>query len=225
MKLASEFPVPAAPAAVFPLLFDPEVMRGLVPGCQELVRVDERTYRGRLVNEIAHVRFSADFSADIQSVSDGATKEVSAVLRGQDRKLGSSIKVDAKLSVRPDGDDASVIAYEMDMALWGKLGRLGEPIIRKRSKEVEQEFARALALACGAPAESLPPAKEKSTRRRAATRSAPQAPAAATATQEPVAAAAAGDVELAVAATRKLAVAALVVSIVSLFIATLRRRR
>lgn len=225
MKLASEFSVPAAPAAVFPLLFDPEVMRGLVPGCQELVRVDERTYRGRLVNEIAHVRFSAGFSADIQSVSDGATKEVSAVLRGQDRKLGSSIKVDAKLSVRPDGDDASVIAYEMDMALWGKLGRLGEPIIRKRSKEVEQEFARALALACGAPAESLPPAKENSTRRRAATRSAPQAPAAATATQEPVAAAAAGDVELAVAATRKLAVAALVVSIVSLFIATLRRRR
>jgi len=226
MKLASEFSVPAAPAAVFPLLFDPEVMRGLVPGCQELVRVDERTYRGRLVNEIAHVRFSADFSADIQSVSDGATKEVSAVLRGQDRKLGSSIKVDAKLSVRPDGDDASVIAYEMDMALWGKLGRLGEPIIRKRSKEVEQEFARALALACGAPAESLPPAKEKSTRRRAATRAAPtQAPAAATATQEPAAAAAAGDVELAVAATRKLAVAALVVSIVSLFIATLRRRR
>lgn len=225
MKLASEFSVPAAPAAVFPLLFDPEVMRGLVPGCQELVRVDERTYRGRLVNEIAHVRFSAGFSADIQSVSDGATKEVSAVLRGQDRKLGSSIKVDAKLSVWPDGDDASVIAYEMDMALWGKLGRLGEPIIRKRSKEVEQEFARALALACGAPAESLPPAKEKSTRRRAATRSAPQAPAAATATQEPVAAAAAGDVELAVAATRKLAVAALVVSIVSLLIATLRRRR
>jgi carbon monoxide dehydrogenase subunit G len=160
MKLASEFSVPAAPSTVFRLFFDPEVMRGCIPGCEELVRVDDTTYKGRLVNEVAHVRFSAGFSAAIQSVTDEDVKEVVAVLKGEDRKLGSSIKIDAKLTVRPDGD-ASLIGYEMDMALWGKLGRLGEPIIRRRSREVELEFARSLAIACGAPAESLPAKQEK----------------------------------------------------------------
>src|SRR5262245_44180964 len=115
MKLASEFSVPAPPATVFKLFFDPEVMRGCIPGCEELVRVDDTTYKGRLVNEVAHVRFSAGFAAAIQSVTDEDVKEVTAVLKGEDRKLGSSIKIDAKLTVRPDGD-TSLIGYEMDMA-------------------------------------------------------------------------------------------------------------
>jgi hypothetical protein len=33
----------------------------------------------------------------------------------------------------------------MDLALWGKLGRLGEPIVRRRSVEVEQQFSAAFA--------------------------------------------------------------------------------
>lgn len=166
MKLVSEFSVPAAPDKVFPLFFDPETMRGCIPGCEELERVDEKHYRGRLVNEVAHVRFSAGFSAAIESVTDeAADKEVRAVLKGEDRKLGSSIKIDARLTVRPDGGpdeiDTSVIGYEMDMALWGKLGRLGEPIIRRRSREVELEFAKSLAIACGAPVERAEAAPHK----------------------------------------------------------------
>ncbi|MGP4014536.1 CoxG family protein [Saccharopolyspora sp. 5N708] len=146
MKLASEFSVPASPEEVFPLLFDPDTMRACIPGCEELARTDERTFRGRLVNEIAHVRFAAGFSAEIQSLTEPS--EVRAVLKGEDRRLGSSIKIDARLTVRPDGA-GSVIGYEMDVALWGKLGRLGEPIIRRRSREVELEFAKSLAAAAG----------------------------------------------------------------------------
>jgi carbon monoxide dehydrogenase subunit G len=149
MKLVSEFSVPARPEEVFPLFFDADTMRACIPGCEELERLDENTYRGRLVNEIAHVRFSAGFSAAIESVTDAG--EVRAVLKGEDRRLGSSIKIDARLTVRPDGG-ASVVGYEMDMALWGKLGRLGEPIVRRRSREVELEFVKALTAACTAPA-------------------------------------------------------------------------
>ncbi|MFC4855441.1 CoxG family protein [Actinophytocola glycyrrhizae] len=215
MKLASEFSVPAAPEKVFPLFFDPEVMRGCIPGCEELVRADEATYTGRLVNEVAHVRFSAGFSATIQSVADeGEVKEVAALLKGEDRRLGSSIKIDARLTVRPDGDEKSVIGYRMDMALWGKLGRLGEPIIRRRSREVELEFARSLAIACGAPAEEVRP-KEKPRKRVAAT-----AVSADTHVGVQPVAAPAGD-----ATTRKLAVVATVLSAVALLVAVLRRRR
>lgn len=144
MKLRSEFPVPAAPEDVFPLFFDPDTMRRCIPGCEELEKIDENTYRGRLINEIAHVRFSAPFSAAIKSVTDADVKIVEAVLSGEDRKLGSSIKIDARLLIRRDGE-GSLVSYEMDMALWGKLGRLGEPIVRRRSQEVERDFAGKLA--------------------------------------------------------------------------------
>lgn len=215
MKLASEFSVPAPPTTVFKLFFDPDVMRGCIPGCEELVRVDDSTYRGRLVNEVAHVRFSAGFSAAIQSVTDEEVKEVTAVLKGEDRRLGSSIKIDARLSVRPDGD-ASLIGYQMDMALWGKLGRLGEPIIRRRSREVELEFARSLAIACGAPVEELPaPRSAKKAARSAAT----------TAAATPQSTSVAPSRDLAAAAPQKLAVVATVISVVALLVAVLKRGR
>ncbi|GAB3456863.1 CoxG family protein [Actinophytocola sediminis] len=214
MKLASEFSVPAAPDKVFSLFFDPDTMRGCIPGCEELERVDEKTYRGTLVNEIAHVRFAAGFSAAIQTISeDTATKEVTAVLRGEDRRLGSSIKIDARLAVRPDGED-SVIGYEMDMALWGKLGRLGEPIIRRRSREVELEFARSLAIACGAPAEKLPATKKARPAVPAAATTSPAAPTRGT-----------DAVVVADPTTRGLALAAVIVSVVALLTAVLRRGR
>ena len=218
MKLASEFSVPAAPEKVFPLFFDPDTMRGCIPGCEELSKVDETTYRGKLVNEVAHVRFSAGFSAAVRSVTDEpAGKEVTAVLKGEDRRLGSSIKIDAKLSVRPDGSagDSSVIGYEMDMALWGKLGRLGEPIIRRRSREVELEFARSLAIACGAPVEDVPAPRKA----RKAVTAAPAKVSTAAVAPAPA------DHEPAIAATRKLAVVATVISVVALLVAVLRRGR
>jgi uncharacterized protein len=145
MKLASEFSVPATPDQVFPLFFDAVTMRSCIPGCEELERLDDTNYRGRLVNEVAHVRFAAGFSAVIESVTEPS--EVTAVLKGEDRRLASSIKIVAKLTVRP-GPGSSTVGYELDMALWGKLGRLGEPVIRRRSKEVEQQFAEAFAAAC-----------------------------------------------------------------------------
>jgi carbon monoxide dehydrogenase subunit G len=140
MKLGSSFVVPAEHARVFAHFLDPHSMRASIPGCAELERVDDAHYRGRLVNEIAHVRFSAGFSAEITQLRE--PEEVRAILSGEDRKLGSSIKIDAVLAVRPDGTDgaASLVDYSLDVALWGKIGRLGESIVRRRSQEVERQF-------------------------------------------------------------------------------------
>lgn len=151
MKFASQFVVPAAPDKVFALFFDPETMRACIPGCEELRKVDESTYQGSLTNEVAHVKFRAGFTAEIQSVTDPTgpddTSVVKAILKGEDRRLGSTIKIDATMTVAPQGEDA-LVSYELEMAMWGKLGRLGEPVIRRRSAEVEKQFAAALTAVC-----------------------------------------------------------------------------
>ena len=58
MKLSSQFAVASPPEHVFPLFLDADVMRECLPGCEELVRVDDATFRGRLVSNVAHVRFN-----------------------------------------------------------------------------------------------------------------------------------------------------------------------
>lgn len=141
MRISSSFSIPAPPHEVFDRFLDQETMKSCIPGCDELERLDESHYRGQLVNEVAHVRFNARFAAEI--VEMDRPRLVRAVLTGEDRRLGTSLKLTASLGVEPDGDSDSAVSYEMDLALWGKLGRLGEPIIRRRSAEVERDFVTA----------------------------------------------------------------------------------
>lgn len=157
MKLASSFPVPAAADKVIALFLDPATMQSCIPGCQELAQADETHYRGTLVNEVAHVRFTAGFTAEIVSVTESRATEpavVTAVLRGEDRRLGSTIRMDATLTVTPleagggGGGENSEVAYEFELAIRGKLGRLGEAVIRRRTAEVERQFAEALSAVC-----------------------------------------------------------------------------
>lgn len=138
MRISSSFSIPAPPHEVFDRFLDPATMKNCIPGCNELERLDESHYRGQLVNEVAHVRFNARFAAEI--VEMDRPRRVRAVLTGEDRRLASSLKLTASLGVEPDGERDSAVSYEMDLALWGKLGRLGEPIIRRRSAEVERDF-------------------------------------------------------------------------------------
>lgn len=154
VKLSSSFTVPAAADKVVALFLDPQTMRSCIPGCEELVQTDERHYQGTLVNEVAHVRFKAGFTAEIVSVAEAVAGPavVHAVLRGEDRRLGSTIRMDATLRVSPigssDAAQAAEVAYEFELAIRGKLGRLGESVIRRRTAEVERQFADALTAVC-----------------------------------------------------------------------------
>lgn len=182
MKLGSTFTVPVDSERVFERFLDPDSMRVCIPGCEELVRADDKHYTGRLVNEIAHVRFNASFSAEIIEMSP--PQEVRAVLKGEDRRLGSSLKLDAVLTVRPDGD-ASEVSYSMEMALWGKLGRMGESIFRRRTAEVEKQFVERFTQVCtGVPLDQVAAGGKVTAGRPATTAPAPAAEAAATAGRE-----------------------------------------
>jgi carbon monoxide dehydrogenase subunit G len=157
MQLGSSFRVPADPDTVFQKFLDAPTMQSCIPGCEELVRTDETHFSGRLVNQIAHVKFDAAFSAEITELDP--PRQVVALLKGEDMRLGSSLKLNATLTVRPDGD-GSEVSYAMDMALWGKLGRLGESIFRRRTAEVERQFVAAFSRACTGevPAAAVEPA-------------------------------------------------------------------
>lgn len=141
MRIASNFVVPAEPESIFDAFLDPNVMQRCITGCEKLERQSDTCYRGQLSSEVAHVRFRVGFEVNIVEME--RPRSVRAVLSGEDRKLGSSLKLTAALTVEPAAEGATV-DYEMDLAIWGKLGRLGEPIIRRRSAEVEREFVRAL---------------------------------------------------------------------------------
>jgi carbon monoxide dehydrogenase subunit G len=62
-----------------------------------------------------------------------------------------------RLSDAPvDGGTGTCIDYEVEAALTGKLGSLGQPVLRSKAKEMERQFAARLAAAFAAPAAAAP---------------------------------------------------------------------
>ncbi len=145
MKVGATFWVPADSARVFDLFLDAPTMRACIPGCEELVRVDETHYTGRIVTEIARFRFNAAFSAQIIGIDP--PREVRAALKATDRMLASSLTIDATLRVSPE-DEGSTVAYTMEMAMGGLVGRIAESIFQRRTAEAQQQFAQAFTKAC-----------------------------------------------------------------------------
>lgn len=148
MKLESEFVIDAPDVRVFDNFLDPDVLGPCIPGCESLQRTDDRHYTGVLVNEVAHVKFRAAFSVEIAEMS--RPRQVVAVMAGEDSRLASSLKVDATLKVAPRDDGSSDVRYEMNVILWGKLGRMGEAIIRRKTVDIEREFVKRFTVACAA---------------------------------------------------------------------------
>lgn len=87
MKLASSFLVPGSPDKVLNSFLDPAIMQVCLPGCEEVKQVDDNTYRGSLVNEVAHVKFKATFIAEIteRDIPEDTAKPamIKAVLKGK----------------------------------------------------------------------------------------------------------------------------------------------
>ncbi len=154
MLISSNFIIAAQPSHVFDTLLDPKVMIKCIQGCQELERLDETHYRGRITNEVAHVKFNARFVAEITELKH--PNYIQAVLNGEDRHLGSSIKVTIALTLE-ETEAGSAIGYQMEIAIWGKLGRLGESIVRRRSLEFERDFIAELSRSCVQPEYTLGP--------------------------------------------------------------------
>jgi carbon monoxide dehydrogenase subunit G len=92
------------------------------------------------VTSIAHIQFAAAIQATI--TERVAPERLTALIEGEDTLLGSALRVDAALFLANAQVAETMVSYTLDVALRGRLGRLGEPIFRRKSRDMEAEFAR-----------------------------------------------------------------------------------
>lgn len=148
MNFAGEITVGAPRGDVFRALADAEFFASCVEGVQDLNRLSDDHYTAKLETRIAYIRFKFDLDVRLTLVEPVETIEakVEGVPLGVVGRLtGTSI---AHLEER---DGATAIKYSMDVALAGKLGALGQPVLRAKAREMERKFATRLRTAFDEP--------------------------------------------------------------------------
>lgn len=139
MLLKDSFTIEAPVEAVWALLEDVHRIAACVPGIENVEEVGPDTYNGALRIKIGPI--SAAFAGQVTITERTPLERLVAEVSGQDKSSASLVK--ATFTGQLNRVETSTqLAYEMDIALRGRLAQFGLTVVQGTAKKMTAEFAR-----------------------------------------------------------------------------------
>ncbi len=140
MILEGQFTIPASQDRVWKAIWDVPTLASWVPGCTSAEEIGEDRYRVHLEQQVAFMKAAFDLLLTVVERQEPDRVMLSG--EGEDRRLGSNIGIQTTVELVPLGENETELRYRHDLSVFGKLGALGFPIIQRKAREAEAEFAR-----------------------------------------------------------------------------------
>ena len=149
MKFSGELTVKAPRAEVYKAVRDARFFVSCVDGVSDLIETTPDRYAAVFETKVAYMTFR--FKVAVEVVRAEAPREIEAKVEGTSLGIVGRLTATA-LTRLTEVAEGTKIDYEVEAALTGKLGSLGQPVLRSKAKEMERQFATRLAAHFGAPA-------------------------------------------------------------------------
>lgn len=140
MKLDHRVTIDAPRATVWAVLMDLPVAAGCVPGTRDIATAGDGV-RGVLDVRLGPVKLALAGSVAIESRDEAAG---TARLRAEaaDARIGGAVRAFVDLAVT--GDGPTELRVSSDVAILGRIGELGQPLIARQADKVLTGFADCL---------------------------------------------------------------------------------
>ena len=149
MKFTGELTVKAPRAEVYKAVRDARFFASCVDGVNDLAEIAPDIYSAVFETKVAYMKFK--FKVTVEVVRAEAPRQIEAKVEGTPLGIVGRLTATSLTTLTEAGDDTK-IAYEVEAALTGKLGSLGQPVLRAKAKEMERQFAERMRAAFAAPA-------------------------------------------------------------------------
>jgi carbon monoxide dehydrogenase subunit G len=134
---------PTSRANAWDVLMDVPRVGRCFPGVERVTSVGDGSFEGNMKVRVGPV--SLNFSGTIQVVKKDTVKwSASFRVDGADRRIGGAVKGTVDMELVELSPEETEVMITSDVSLMGKLGELGQPLIKKKTNSVIQEFARNL---------------------------------------------------------------------------------
>jgi uncharacterized protein len=144
MKFSGELTVKAPRESVYRAVRDARFFASCVEGVADLQEIAADTYSAVFVTKVAYMNFK--FKVTVRVVRAEEPREIEAKVEGTPLGIVGRLTATSVTTLTETGDETK-IEYAVDAALTGKLGSLGQPVLRAKAKEMERQFAARLAAA------------------------------------------------------------------------------
>ena len=153
MKFSGTVKVDAPRAEVYKALRDARLFASCVEGVRDLTETAPDAYAAVFETKVAYMKFS--FNVGVQVVRAEEPREIEAKVEGAPLGIVGRLTATSVTKLTEAGG-VTKIDYDVEAALTGRLGSLGQPVLRAKAKEMERQFAARLGAAFAAPASGAP---------------------------------------------------------------------
>ena len=148
MTFTQECVIPVERERLWDFLMDVPKVGRCVPGVEAIEAIDGNAYKGGLKVQVGPIRLALDGAITVEEADQAAWR---ARMRAEanDRRLGGGIRARLSLTLSP-ADAGTRVRIDTDLAVLGKIGEFGQPIIKKKADALLEDFARNLQSALAA---------------------------------------------------------------------------
>ena len=151
MKLEIRSVVPASREATWALVMDIPKAAACIPGIKDVIPDGEGRYQATLQARVGPMGMTLSGTITILS-QDAESGEAAFLVEANDRRVGGGVKTNLTMKVTAQSPNETELEIVSDTTFMGRLGELGQPIIRRKARNTLEEFSRNLGklLASGA---------------------------------------------------------------------------
>ena len=139
MKFSGDIAIAASRDAVFAKMGDPQFFASCVEGLRDLTEIDGSHYTAVMETKIAYLKFKFDVAVEVLRMEP--PNEIEAKIEGTPTGVVGRLSA-RSLARMAEENGTTTVSYEIEAALTGKLGSLGQPVLRAKMKEMEREFTK-----------------------------------------------------------------------------------
>ncbi len=137
MDMSGEYRIEAPRERVWAALNDPEVLRQCIPGCEEIEKVSDTEFTAKAKVKVGPV--NAKFAGRVTLSDIDPPNGYTITGEGQGGAAGFG-KGGAKVALRDDGPDATMLAYTAEAQVGGKLAQIGSRLVQGTAKKMADDF-------------------------------------------------------------------------------------
>lgn len=137
MEMTDSQRIPAPRQRVWEGLNDPELLKAAIPGCESVEKVSDTEYKAKVTLKIGPVKASFNGVVTLSDLDPPSGYTIAG--EGQGGVAGFA-KGSARVRLEEDGPDATLLHYEAQAQVGGKIAQLGARLIDGTAKMIAGSF-------------------------------------------------------------------------------------
>ncbi|MTH98606.1 carbon monoxide dehydrogenase [Roseibium sp. RKSG952] len=137
MQMSDTREIQAPPADVYAALLDPEVLKACVSGTQEISGNPADGYEATVVQKVGPVKATFKGTVTMSDMVEGERLTIAGEGKGG---AAGFAKGSANVTLSPSEGGGTVLAYDVDAKVGGKLAQLGSRLIDGFAKKMADQF-------------------------------------------------------------------------------------